>query len=56
MRVVLFTLGGTIASTSAPGPSRAAESFAAADGGVTPRLTGADLLAAVPGLDAVGAS
>ena len=56
MRVVLFTLGGTIASTSAPGPARPAESFAAADRGVTPRLTGADLLAAVPGLDAVGAS
>ena len=55
MRVVLFTLGGTIASTSAPGPARPAESFAAADRGVTPRLTGADLLAAVPGLDAVGA-
>ena len=55
MRVVLFTLGGTIASTSAPGPARPAERFAAADGGVTPRLTGADLLAAVPGLDAVGA-
>ena len=55
MRLALFTLGGTIASTSAPGPARPAESFAAADGGVTPRLTGADLLAGVPGLDAVGA-
>jgi len=55
MRVALFTLGGTIASTSAPGPARPAESLTAAGGGVTPRLTGADLLAAVPGLDAVGA-
>ena len=54
MRVVLFTLGGTIASTAPPGPARPAESFAAADRGLTPRLTGADLLAAVPGLDAVG--
>jgi hypothetical protein len=52
MRVALFTPGGTIASTSAPGPARPAESFAAADGGVTPCLAGADLLAAVPGLDA----
>jgi len=53
VRVALFTLGGTIASTSAPGPARPAESFAAAGDGVTPRLTGADLPAAVPGLDAV---
>jgi L-asparaginase len=43
MKVALFTLGGTIAST---GP---------AAGGVTPRLTGADLLTSVPGLERTGA-
>jgi L-asparaginase len=37
-RVAVFGLGGTIAMTEAPG------------GGVTPALTAADLLAAVPGL------
>ncbi|HEY0718348.1 MAG TPA: asparaginase [Streptosporangiaceae bacterium] len=42
MKVVLFTLGGTIASTHAAG-------------GVTPQLTGADLLTSVPGLDRAGA-
>jgi L-asparaginase len=41
MRVVLFTLGGTIASTPAAG-------------GVVPQLTGADLLTSVPGLDRAG--
>jgi L-asparaginase len=41
MKVVLFTLGGTIASTPAAG-------------GVVPRLTGADLLTSVPGLDRDG--
>ncbi|HEY2239906.1 MAG TPA: asparaginase domain-containing protein, partial [Streptosporangiaceae bacterium] len=39
MKVALFTLGGTIASTGTS-PTE----------GVTPRLTGADLLASVPGL------
>lgn len=41
MKVVLFTLGGTIASTPAAG-------------GVVPQLTGADLLTSVPGLDRAG--
>src|ERR1700761_6601005 len=41
MKVVLFTLGGTIASTPAAG-------------GVVPRLSGADLLTSVPGLDRAG--
>jgi L-asparaginase len=41
MKVVLFTLGGTIASTPAAS-------------GVVPRLTGADLLTSVPGLDRDG--
>jgi len=50
MKVALFTLGGTIASTPAPGPvdGRAGH-------GVAPSLTGADLVAAIPGLDAAGA-
>jgi len=43
MKVVLFTLGGTIASTPAAS-------------GVVPRLTGADLLTSVPGLDRDGIS
>ncbi len=51
MKVALFTLGGTIASTHAPG--QAADGRAAP--GVAPGLHGADLLAAVPGLDAAGA-
>lgn len=38
--VTVFSLGGTIASTSTPGA-----------GGVTPRLGAAELLAGVPGLD-----
>jgi L-asparaginase len=41
MKVALFTLGGTIASTHTAG-------------GVAPQLTGADLLASVPGLDQAG--
>jgi L-asparaginase len=41
MKVALFTLGGTIASTGAAG-------------GVAPQLTGADLVASVPGLDRAG--
>ena len=41
MKVALFTLGGTIASTGT-------------GGGVAPRLTGADLLASVPGLGSAG--
>jgi L-asparaginase len=41
MKVALFTLGGTIASTGT-------------GGGVAPRLTGADLLTSVPGLDRAG--
>jgi len=51
MKVALFTLGGTIASTHAPSP---AEDGRAARG-VAPGLNGADLVAAVPGLDAAGA-
>jgi L-asparaginase len=39
--VTVFSLGGTIASTAGDGP------------GVTPRLTAADLVAGVPGLDDV---
>ncbi|GAB2713894.1 asparaginase [Kitasatospora kifunensis] len=39
--VLVVTLGGTIAMTSGPG----------AGGGVVPRLTAADLVSAVPGLD-----
>jgi L-asparaginase len=41
MKVTLFTLGGTIASTST-------------STGVVPQLTGAELVASVPGLDRVG--
>jgi L-asparaginase len=41
--VAVFGLGGTIAMTQAPG------------GGVSPALSAAELLAAVPGLDGVGA-
>src|ERR1700744_4261547 len=41
MKAVLLTLGGTIHSTPAAG-------------GVVPRLTGADLLTSVPGLDRAG--
>src|ERR1700735_157393 len=41
MKVALFTLGGTIASTST-------------GAGVRPQLTGADLVASVPGLERAG--
>jgi len=41
--VAVFGLGGTIAMTPAPG------------GGVSPALSAADLVAAVPGLDGIGA-
>jgi L-asparaginase len=44
-RVAVFSLGGTIAMTSAPG-----------GGGVVPALTGQQLLDAVPGLDGIGAA
>jgi L-asparaginase len=50
MKIVLFTLGGTIASTAA-GTTAAGTT---ADG-VIPQLAGADLLASVPGLDRAGA-
>lgn len=40
-RILVVTLGGTIAMTKTSGEA----------GGVTPRLAGADLVAAVPGLD-----
>jgi L-asparaginase len=56
MKVALFTLGGTIASTGAP-PSAGAASGpgTGTTEGVAPRLTGADLLTSVPGLDQAGA-
>ena len=41
--VAVFGLGGTIAMTQAPG------------GGVSPALSAAELIAAVPGLDSIGA-
>lgn len=44
--VSMFTLGGTIAMANRAADNRA--------GGVVARLTGADLIAAVPGLDAAG--
>ena len=50
MKIVLFTLGGTIASTAAG--TTAASTTA---GGVIPQLAGADLLASVPGLGRAGA-
>ena len=43
MKIALFTLGGTIASTST-----------STGAGVMPQLTGADLVAAVPGLERAG--
>jgi L-asparaginase len=70
MRVALFTLGGTIASTHDPVPADtsavpAADTSARAESppgaapagrppGVAPSLKGADLLAAVPGLNGLG--
>jgi L-asparaginase len=45
-QVAVFSLGGTIAMTKAPG----------AAGGVVPALTGQQLLDAVPGLSGIGAS
>ena len=57
MKVALFTLGGTIASTG-PAAGRGAGPAAGtgtAVGGVAPRLAGADLLTSVPGLERAGA-
>jgi L-asparaginase len=47
-RVAVFTLGGTIAMTTAPGTAGGAS-------GVVPALTGRQLLEAVPGLAGLGA-
>jgi L-asparaginase len=60
MKVALFTLGGTIASTGpAVGTGNASAGGTTADTGtaegVAPRLTGAGLLASVPGLKQAGA-
>ena len=54
MRVALFTLGGTIASTHDPAPAHDISAPAGRPPGVAPSLNGADLLAAVPGLNALG--
>jgi L-asparaginase len=54
MRVALFTLGGTIASTHGPAPADDISAPAGRPPGVAPSLNGADLLAAVPGLNALG--
>jgi L-asparaginase len=54
MRVALFTLGGTIASTHDPAPAGDISAPAGRPPGVAPSLNGADLLAAVPGLNALG--
>lgn len=57
MKVALFTLGGTIASTG-PAAGRGtgpAAGTGTAAGGVAPRLAGADLLTSVPGLERAGA-
>jgi L-asparaginase len=53
MRVALFTLGGTIASTHDPAPADDISTPAGRPPGVAPSLNGADLLAAVPGLSAL---
>ena len=60
MKVALFTLGGTIASTGpASGTGTAAAGGTTAGTGmaegVAPRLTGSGLLASVPGLERAGA-
>ncbi len=59
MKVALFTLGGTIASTGPAAAAGAGAGTVAGAGsqaeGVAPRLTGADLLASVPGLEQTGA-
>jgi L-asparaginase len=54
MRVALFTLGGTIASTHDPAPADDINAPAGRPPGVAPSLNGADLLAGVPGLNALG--
>jgi len=54
MRVALFTLGGTIASTHDPGPDGDVSAPAGRPPGVAPSLKGADLLAAIPGLNTLG--
>jgi hypothetical protein len=56
MKVGLFTLGRTIASThdSPPAARLSGGPAAGGTGGVAPSLTGADLLAAVPGLNTLG--
>jgi L-asparaginase len=54
MRVALFTLGGTIASTG-QATSTTGSASAGTAGGVAPRLTGGDLLSSVPGLKQAGA-
>jgi len=58
MRVTLFTLGGTIASTHDPAPAGPGTGQlrgpAGRPPGVAPSLRGADLLAAVPGLNSLG--
>ena len=54
MRVALFTLGGTIASTHDLGPAGDAGAPAGKPPGVAPSLKGADLLAAIPGLSTLG--
>jgi L-asparaginase len=56
MKVALFTLGGTIASTgTAASTGAGAVAGTSTAEGVAPRLTGADLLASVPGLEQAGA-
>jgi len=58
MKVALFTLGGTIASTgpaAGAGTGTVASTGSSQGEGVAPRLTGADLLASVPGLEQTGA-
>jgi L-asparaginase len=54
MKVALFTLGGTIASTGTAAGTGTVAGTRPAEG-VAPRLTGADLLASVPGLEQAGA-